>query len=325
MEDAEDLVGIDGAEGQVVVGIAAVVEVEAAQHAGVQQPRHDLLDVLRMVVMAGIDQHASLRAGVAREVRGHAPVGDVGVIEGRLEGLVFDEQALVGREVVVSGAQRLFKPADALADALRAGIIGAVGQPKRDVARAERLADLDGIEHVIERLLANGSGGIAQRAELVFLILKEIGIDGAGADAEAALELLAPRARRQTPLGRSHSTCSASVGVTPVRRLTSAASANFSSMVEAAAACTNLPKRVPVLANPQEGISIWKESSALNCLVEECGFRLFMVYLPFAGLVWHRLTVIDSSRTRITLRNRGPCTPLMRVISMSAVALGPEM
>jgi hypothetical protein len=65
-----------------------------------------------------------------------------------------------------------------------------------------------------------------------------------------------------TPLGRSQSTWRASVGVTPVSRLTSAASANFSSMVEAAAGCTNLPKRVPVLANPQEGISIWNESRA---------------------------------------------------------------
>ncbi len=31
------------------------------------------------------------------------------------------------------------------------------------------------------------------------------------------------------------------------------------------------------------------------------------------------------SFTRITCKNLGPCTPLMRVISMSAVALGPEI
>src|SRR5450631_1472937 len=66
------------------------------------------------------------------------------------------------------------------------------------------------------------------------------------------------------PLGKSHNTCRARVGVTPVSRFTSAASANFSSMVVAAAACTNLPKRVPVFANPHEGISMWKLSSALN-------------------------------------------------------------
>ncbi len=34
MEDAEDLVGVDGAEGEVVVGVAAVVEVEAAEQIG---------------------------------------------------------------------------------------------------------------------------------------------------------------------------------------------------------------------------------------------------------------------------------------------------
>jgi hypothetical protein len=64
VEDAEDLVGIDGAEGEVVVGVAAVVEVEAAEQAGVEQPGDDLLDVLRVVVVAGIDQDAGLRAGL---------------------------------------------------------------------------------------------------------------------------------------------------------------------------------------------------------------------------------------------------------------------
>ena len=57
VEDAEHLVRIDGAERQVVIGIAAVVEVESAEHAVVQQPRDDLLDVLRLVVVPGIDQH----------------------------------------------------------------------------------------------------------------------------------------------------------------------------------------------------------------------------------------------------------------------------
>src|SRR5436309_14301566 len=65
-----------------------------------------------------------------------------------------------------------------------------------------------------------------------------------------------------TPSGQSQSTCKAIVGQTPVTRCTCPASLNFSSVVEAAAACKNLPKRVPVLANPQEGISIWKRFSA---------------------------------------------------------------
>ena len=41
-----------------------------------------------------------------------------------------------------------------------------------------------------------------------------------------------------------------------------AASLNFSSIVVAAAACTNFPNRVPVFANPHEGTSIRKPSSA---------------------------------------------------------------
>ena len=134
VEDAEDLVGVDRAQGQIVVGIAPVVEVETAQQAGMQQPGDDLLDVLGRVVMSGIDQDPRLRTGDARQVRRHAPVGDVGVIKRRLKRLVLDQQPLRRRQAVVGGAQGLLQPADALADALRAGIVRAVGQPQGDIA-----------------------------------------------------------------------------------------------------------------------------------------------------------------------------------------------
>src|SRR5258708_1738184 len=65
------------------------------------------------------------------------------------------------------------------------------------------------------------------------------------------------------PLGKSHNTCSATVGQTPVKLWMCPASLNFSSVEVAAADCKNLPKRVPVLAKPQEGSSMLKESSAL--------------------------------------------------------------
>ena len=97
VEDAEDLIRIDRPERQVIVGIAAIVEVEAAQHPLGEQPGHDLLDVLRQVVMPGVHQHPGLRAGGAGEQQRHAPVGDVGVIERRLERLVFDEHPLIAR------------------------------------------------------------------------------------------------------------------------------------------------------------------------------------------------------------------------------------
>ena len=68
MEDAEDLVGVDGAEGEVVVGVAAVVEVESAEQVGVKEPGDDLFDVLREVVMAGVDEDKGLGAGLAAQV-----------------------------------------------------------------------------------------------------------------------------------------------------------------------------------------------------------------------------------------------------------------
>ena len=61
-----------------------------------QQPGHDLLDVLGLIVMAGIDQDVSLRARRARQQESHAPVGDVSVIKSGLERLVLDQQALLG-------------------------------------------------------------------------------------------------------------------------------------------------------------------------------------------------------------------------------------
>src|SRR5437764_2781654 len=83
-----------------------------------------------------------------------------------------------------------------------------------------------------------------------------------------------------TPSGQSQSTCKAIVGQTPVRRCTCPASLNFSSVVAAAAGCKNLPKRVPVLANPQEGISIRNSSSDRKTMPESLAL---MPIQPFAG------------------------------------------
>ena len=46
------------------------------------------------IVMTGIDQDAGLRPGGARQQQCHPPIGDVGVVERRLEGLVLDQQPL---------------------------------------------------------------------------------------------------------------------------------------------------------------------------------------------------------------------------------------
>src|SRR5580693_1877772 len=66
------------------------------------------------------------------------------------------------------------------------------------------------------------------------------------------------------PSGKSQRTCTATVGQHPVNRCTWPASLNFSAVEVAAEACWNLPKRVPVLAKPQEGNSMRKSSSAFQ-------------------------------------------------------------
>src|ERR1700755_1893396 len=82
MEDTKDLVRIDGSQGQVIVGIAAVIEVKTSEHVDMQKPRHDLLDVLCGVVMPGIHEDARPWPGTLGKMHGHAPIGDVGMVEG---------------------------------------------------------------------------------------------------------------------------------------------------------------------------------------------------------------------------------------------------
>ena len=82
--------------GQIVIGIAAIVKMKSSQHVFRQEPCHDLLDILRCVVMSGIDQDSRLRAGSARQKQRHAPIGDVGVVESGLERLVLNQKSLPG-------------------------------------------------------------------------------------------------------------------------------------------------------------------------------------------------------------------------------------
>src|SRR5580692_6367125 len=57
MKDTEDLVGVDGAKSEIVIGVAAIVEMESTQQLLRKKPGDDLFDVLRGVMMAGIHQN----------------------------------------------------------------------------------------------------------------------------------------------------------------------------------------------------------------------------------------------------------------------------
>ena len=80
-------------------------------------------------MVARVDEHAGLRPCSAREHQRHAPIGDVGVVERRLERLVFDQQPLIRVEGGVRGLQPPLEPAPALPNVGRARIVRAVGEP----------------------------------------------------------------------------------------------------------------------------------------------------------------------------------------------------
>ena len=103
---------------------------KAAQHVEFEQPGHDLFDILRLVVVSRIHQYLGARPGGLGKQQGHAPVRDISVIEGRLEGLVLHQHALVACETLMGGLEPLFKPAAAVAHVLGAGVIGSVPEPE---------------------------------------------------------------------------------------------------------------------------------------------------------------------------------------------------
>src|SRR5579872_6831494 len=188
MEDAEDLVGIDRAERQVIIGVTAVVEVEAAQLLLPQQPRNNLLDVLTRVVMPRIHQDNCLLAHMPAHGQRHAPVRQIRVVEGRFERLILQQHALVLAQTCMHGAQDLLHPVDPAADALRPGVVRSIGQPDGQIARLQNLRNLNRVQQVLQRDAADRRVRVADRSVLVLLVLEQIRIDGTGAHAVLRLE-----------------------------------------------------------------------------------------------------------------------------------------
>ena len=56
-----------------------------------EKPGDDLLDILRRVMMACIDQYFRLRSRRAAEKQGHSPISNIGVVEGGFEWFVLHE------------------------------------------------------------------------------------------------------------------------------------------------------------------------------------------------------------------------------------------
>ena len=105
MHDAEELEGVGSPHDQVVVGVEARVEVEGSEAAGAQQLDDDEFDVGAGRVVAGVeaDDGPLTQRGHVRKSR--APVRDVRVVEGRLEELVLQKQALMWSQILVDNGQ----------------------------------------------------------------------------------------------------------------------------------------------------------------------------------------------------------------------------
>src|SRR5205809_7113104 len=100
------------------------------------------------------------------------------MVKRRLEWLVFHQQTLFGRKCVVRFLQRFFKPLFALTDVGGPGIIRAVGKPHGNIAALQQAPNFDAVLRMIERAFANRWIRIAERSEFVFLVLKQVWIDG---------------------------------------------------------------------------------------------------------------------------------------------------
>ena len=136
-----------------------------------------MLDIGAHGMVAQIDQHFCFGATFVGKGERHAPVGDIGVIESRLEELVFDQHAATFRQGVVSLFQALFKPALATCDIRLTGVVRAVGKPQTEQFRIGLAHDVDTFVHVIQRLLSHCRIPMPKAAQLVVRSLKYIGID----------------------------------------------------------------------------------------------------------------------------------------------------
>src|SRR5687767_9174600 len=131
--DQKQLVRISAADDQVIVGVLTFAEMEAAQTLFVQQESDDLLDVQALRMVPKIDQYLRLRAKLEAEGVGRAPIRQVGAVKGRLEKLVLDQHARALRQMLVDQLQPLLEAPLASAQAVLAGVVGAVGEPQAQV------------------------------------------------------------------------------------------------------------------------------------------------------------------------------------------------
>ena len=178
VEHQEQPERLDRAGIQIVVAVFRVVEMEAAQLPGLDQPGDDHLDVHVRGVVAQVDQTLRLRP---QRLRGHqagAPVLHHGGIERGFVHLVFREQPPVRGQGGIDLGHRREIAVELLRQRGLAGEVRPVADPDRQRLRPQRAAKLDAVDVVRHRLRPGRRVGMAERAVAVAQPLVRLVLEG---------------------------------------------------------------------------------------------------------------------------------------------------
>ncbi len=256
VEDAENLVGIDGAHGQIVVRIAAVVEMEAAQH--VRGPAATPQSVRYSAPGNDARYPPAPWPAARRTRRAAAPCPNRRCRCDRTPA----RRACTPPACAGCGQAARGSPAGLLRTIACGGGCSACpdSSSRRRTTAKDRGCPGACRSRRCPAMWSSAAWriagvGIAERSVLVNLVLKHVGVDGAGAHAVRGGQRPhfshVANAVRQIP---KHVQRDRRAHAGPAVHLARIAELLLDGV--AAAACRNLPKRVPVLANPQEGSSI---------------------------------------------------------------------
>jgi hypothetical protein len=134
-------------------------------------------------VVAGVEaDHRAVTERSNLHVVG-SPVGNLHLIERRLEEFVLEHESLVLADPLVNLRERVSEAVLTSAHVVLARVVGSVGEPDLQVARSCLVHDIDAIEVVVNGILADLRVGVGDAPELVILVLESVPVGGPEHDA----------------------------------------------------------------------------------------------------------------------------------------------
>ena len=177
VHDAEKLERIGGTDHEVVVRVEAGVEIKGPEPSDAQELGNNELDVGAWGVVSGVQNHHGVGAKCLAVHQRGTPVGNIGVVKRGLEELVFQDDALALAEVGIDLLEGVGEAVLAGADGILPGVVGAVGQPDFQVGGPRLVHDVNALAVVVNGLGADALVAVAEGAELVVVVLEDVGVD----------------------------------------------------------------------------------------------------------------------------------------------------